>query len=79
MAGRYQSNTGYGAENIVALSLALRDQGIEIDERFNETITLINDKCLQLKEELLGGAGPAYATFKELQELYYILRAFERL
>jgi hypothetical protein len=70
MAGRYQSNSEYGAANLVALALTLHEQGVDIDERFNDTVTLINDKILQLKDELLGGASPAAATFKELQQLF---------
>ena len=70
MAGRYVSNSGHGAENLVSLVLDYRAKYGEIDARLLQVSYEIDDKVAQLKNELLGGASSAYDTFKELQDLF---------
>ena len=70
MAGRFTSNSEYGAANLVALVLEYRKKHGDIDERRVALAGAIDDKIAQLKNELLGGASSAYDTFKELQDLF---------
>ena len=69
MAGRYVSNEEYGAANLVELVLHYRDKHEEIDASLLALATQLDEKVLALKNELLGGAGAAFDTFKELQDL----------
>ena len=70
MAGRFISNNEYGAANLVALVLEYREKYGEIDGRLLALAELIDTKIATLRSELLGGAGSAYDTFKELQDLF---------
>ena len=70
MGGRFTSNSEYGAANLVALVLEYRKKHGDIDERLVALAGAIDDKIAQLKNELLGGAGSAFDTFKELQDLF---------
>lgn len=70
MAGRFVSNNEYGAANLVELVLRYREKHGEIDARLLELAGAIDNKIAQLKNELLGGAGAAFDTFKELQDLF---------
>lgn len=70
MAGRYVSNSEYGAANLVALVLQYREKHGEIDGRLVALAGAIDDKIATLRNDLLGGAGAAFDTFKELQDLF---------
>ena len=70
MAGRYVSNQEYGAANLVALVLQYREKHGEIDGRLLALAEAIDNKIATLRNELLGGAGAAFDTFKELQDLF---------
>lgn len=70
MAGRFVSNEEYGAANLVELVLRYREKHDELDARLLELAQAIDEKVAQLKNELLGGAGSAFDTFKELQDLF---------
>ena len=70
MAGRFVSNSEYGAANLVALVLEYREKHGEIDGRLVALAAAIDEKIATLKNDLLGGAGSAYDTFKELQDLF---------
>ena len=70
MGGRYTSNSEYGAANLVALVLKYREKHGEIDDRLVALAGAIDNKIAELKAELLGGAGSAFDTFKELQDLF---------
>ena len=70
MGGRYVSNSEYGAANLVALVLQYREKHGEIDGRLVALAGAIDDKIATLRNDLLGGAGPSYDTFKELQDLF---------
>ena len=69
MGGRFTYNNEYGAANLVALVLQYREKYGAIDERLLALAAAVDDKIARLKNELLGGAGSAYDTFKELQDL----------
>lgn len=70
MAGRFVSNNEYGAANLVALVLQYREKHGEIDGRLVALAGAIDDKIATLRNDLLGGAGSAFDTFKELQDLF---------
>lgn len=70
MGGRYVSNSETGAANLVALVLQYREIHGEIDDRLLALAGAIDEKIATLKTELLGGAGAAFDTFKELQDLF---------
>ena len=70
MALRFVHNNEYGAANLVALVLQYREKHGEIDDRLLALAGAIDEKIAQLKTDLLGGAGAAYDTFKELQDLF---------
>ena len=70
MALRFVHNNEYGAANLVALVLQYREKHGEIDDRLLALAGAIDEKIAQLKNDLLGGAGAAYDTFKELQDLF---------
>lgn len=68
--GRYVENSGTGAENLVDLVLAYRQQFAEVNTRFTQVSVEIDNKIAQFKNELLGGASAAFDTFKELEDLF---------
>ena len=70
MGSRYVSNSEYGAANLVALVLQYREKHGEIDGRLVALAGAIDNKIAALRNDLLGGAGPSYDTFKELQDLF---------
>jgi hypothetical protein len=69
MAGRYPSNSEHGATNLVALVLHYRAKHAAQDAALLALATALDEKLAQLKNELLGGAGEAFDTLKELQQI----------
>ena len=69
MAGRYPSNSEHGATNLVAWVLRNRAKNAAQDAALLALATAVDEKLAQLKNELLGGAGEAFDTLKELQTI----------
>ena len=67
--GRYPSNNEHGAANLVALVLRYRAKHAEQDAALLSLAAALDEKLLQLKNEILGGAGPAVDTLHELLQL----------
>lgn len=66
---RYVSNSERGASNLVAWALHTHQRNGEIDTELVNITIQIDEKLNQLKNELLGGAGEAFDTLKELADL----------
>lgn len=69
MANRYTANKERGAKNLVSLVLYYRQKYGQIDASLVELAETIEERISSLKDELLNGAGTAYDSFKELQDL----------
>lgn len=67
--GRYPSNNEHGAANLVALVLRYKAKHAEQDAALLSLAAALDEKLLQLKDEILGGAGPAVDSLHELLQL----------
>ena len=67
--GRYPSNNEHGAANLVALVLHYRAKHAEQDAALLSLAAALDEKLLQLKNDILGGAGPAVDSLHELLQL----------
>ena len=67
--GRYVSNAERGAANLVSLVLSYREKHKQIDKSIETLAASLDEKLIQLKNELLGGASSAFDTLGELQQI----------
>ena len=67
--GRYTSNTEHGAANLVTWALRVHAKHGEIDAGLLDLARQMDEKLAALKDELLGGAGEAVDTLRELADL----------
>lgn len=66
---RYVSNAERGAANLVALVLSYRNKHKQIDKSIETLAQRLDEKIIQLKNEILGGASSAFDTLAELQQI----------
>lgn len=66
---RYTSNAERGAANLVALVLSYREKHKQIDKSIETLAQRLDEKIIQLKNEILGGASSAFDTLGELQQI----------
>lgn len=69
MAGRYPSNSEHGATNLVALVLRYRAKHAAQDAALLSLAEAVDEKLARLRADILGGAGEAFDTLLELQQL----------
>lgn len=66
---RYTSNAERGAANLVALVLSYRQKHKQIDASIENLAKQLDEKLIQLKQEILGGAASSFDTLGELQQI----------